>query len=648
MKRLTLARLAILCLIFIAFLTPVSAKDKWISVRSKNFVLVGNASEKEITQIATRLEQFRDVFTRLLKKSNFSSSIPTTVVVFKDFDMYRKFGPPNTGGYFQGGADMNYIALPGRIDEANDPFETIYHEFVHLLVKDNVKNMPLWFDEGLAEYYSTLQIRDSDRKVWLGKVLSRHVFKLREETLIPLRTLFAIDHSSPYYNEASKQSVFYAESWALVHYLLLNPQRQPQLRRFLNMILAGQSPNDAFPLAFGVDYSVIEKELKEYVKHDTYPSQVATFEQKLEFDLEMKSQPLSDAEGEFYLGDLTSHSGYFDEAEKHLIKALALDPNLAIANASLGMIEMYRGHDAESKRYLERAVQGNTANYLVHYYYAEVLSHEVIGEGGEVSSIDPELARKIRTELKKAIELAPTYADSYRLMAFINLVANEQLDESIVMLKHAIELLPGDQEFGYLLAEIYMVKQDFKSAREILEPIVQSSATPTELRQRSQTQLNQIKSVEEAMARYKSEGATTSGTGQPDREIVMEPDEPGMKRTADEALAESIDEALRKPKDGEVRVRGQLLRIDCGSKGVTFAVQADGRSLKLNAPDFQGVDFTTYTQGSDFRISCTPRNPADEVVVIYKPAKDAKSKFDGEIVSVEFVPVSFKLKKNVP
>ena len=414
------------------------------------------------------------------------------------------------------------------------------------------------------------------------------------------------------------------------------------------MILAGKSPNEAFPLAFGVDYSVIEKELKEYVKRDSYPAQVATFEHELEFDLEMQSVPLSEAEGQYYLGDLTSHSGYYDEAEKYLKKAVALDPNLAIASAALGMIEMYRGHLAEAKRYLERAVQANTSNYLVHYYYAEVLSREVLGAGGEVSSIEPELALKIRTELKKAIELAPNFADSYRLMAFVNLVAGEQLDESIVMLKHAIELLPGDQEFGFLLAEIHLRKQDFKSAREILEPIVASSATPTELRQRSQDVINSIKSIEETMARYKSEGATTASTGAPGRVMVIGPNDTGMTRSREEAMAESIEEALRKPKAGEVRLRGQLVRIDCGSKGVTFAVQAEGRALKLSAPDFQGVDFTSYTEGSAGRITCSPRNPADEVVVIYRPFKDAKGAIVGEVISVEFVPNNFKLKSSVP
>ncbi|MBV9959559.1 MAG: DUF1570 domain-containing protein, partial [Acidobacteria bacterium] len=360
MKRSILILGAMWCLLALAAVAPVSAKDKWTSVRSKNFVLVGNASEKEMRKVATRLEQFRDVFTRLLKKTNFSSATPTTVVVFKDHDSYSKIGPPNTTGYFQAADDMNYIALSTLNDSVNDPFKTIFHEFVHFLVKNNVQDMPLWFNEGLAEYYSTMEIRDGDRKVMLGRVISPHVFELRERKLIPLQTLFTIDHTSSYYNESNKQSLFYAESWALVHYLLLNTERQPQLGRFLNLILTGMAPEKAFPVAFGTDPSTLEKELREYVKRDNYPMQVATFEQKLEFDLEMQATPLSEAEGEFYLGDLLVHSGYLQEAEKHLQKSLALDPDLALANASYGMLEMRREHYAEARRYLERAIAANS------------------------------------------------------------------------------------------------------------------------------------------------------------------------------------------------------------------------------------------------------------------------------------------------
>ena len=92
--------------------SPVFAKDNWTSVRSKNFFLIGNGSEKEIRQVAVQLEQFREVFSRLFTKANFNSPVPTTVVVFKSDSSYKPFkAGPNTAGYFQPGPDVNYITL---------------------------------------------------------------------------------------------------------------------------------------------------------------------------------------------------------------------------------------------------------------------------------------------------------------------------------------------------------------------------------------------------------------------------------------------------------------------------------------------------------------------------------------------------------
>lgn len=81
---------ALLLLVLFAPLT-VQAKDTWLRVQTKNFNLVGNASEKDMRQVATRLEQFRDVFTRLFSQARFTSTVPTTVVVFKSKSSYKPF-----------------------------------------------------------------------------------------------------------------------------------------------------------------------------------------------------------------------------------------------------------------------------------------------------------------------------------------------------------------------------------------------------------------------------------------------------------------------------------------------------------------------------------------------------------------------------
>ncbi|HXI75341.1 MAG TPA: hypothetical protein VNG94_07115, partial [Pyrinomonadaceae bacterium] len=52
----------LIALLITSAAASATAKDTWTTVHSKNFTLVGNASEKDIRLVANRLEQFRQVF----------------------------------------------------------------------------------------------------------------------------------------------------------------------------------------------------------------------------------------------------------------------------------------------------------------------------------------------------------------------------------------------------------------------------------------------------------------------------------------------------------------------------------------------------------------------------------------------------------
>ncbi|HEX6732302.1 MAG TPA: hypothetical protein VF074_19955, partial [Pyrinomonadaceae bacterium] len=159
-----------LCLCLLAVVSQhntVAAKDTWVSVRTKNFFLIGNGGDKEVKRVGLKLEQFREVFTRLFPNIKFNTPVPTTVVVFKNDSSFGPFkARPNSAGYFQSGPDVNYIALTTD-PNYEEPYSTIFHEYTHLLVNNTFSNAPLWFNEGLAEYYSTFQISD-DKKIVLG------------------------------------------------------------------------------------------------------------------------------------------------------------------------------------------------------------------------------------------------------------------------------------------------------------------------------------------------------------------------------------------------------------------------------------------------------------------------------------------------
>ncbi len=653
MKRLTIILPSILCfLLIVSTERPVSAKDTWTSLRSKNFLLVGNASEKEIRQVGIRLEQFREVFSRLFTKMNFNSPVPTTVIVFKSDSSYRPFKPnANVAGYFQSGPDVNYITLTAEASGEQDPFKVIFHEYTHLLVNNTMGNVPTWFNEGLADYYSTFSITD-DQKVMLGKPISNHVYLLRENKMLPLRTLFEVDEKSPYYNERDKQNIFYAESWALMHYLILgnNGQRLTQMSKFITLMDTNVTLEQAFQQAFQMSFENMEKELREYIKRDRYPTMTGQFATKLAVDTQMQAAALTEAEAQAYLGDLLLHSNRTD-AEGFLQRALALDPNLAMANASMGMVRVRQGKLDEARKSLERAVAANSQNYLIHYYYAYALSRYGQSDAQMVTGFAPETMAKIRAELKQAIMLRPDFPQSLSLLAFVNLVAGSELEESIELLKGALATSPGRNDLVFMLAQVYIHQEDYKTARQLLERL-KGNKSDAQLRQHAENLLAQLAVIDERKARFEAM-RNASSTNSANTDDPVQRLSRGAGATEPTPVAELSDPfaylqaALRKPGDGEKRVQGTLIRIDCDAKGITFIVKLDDRLTKLRTDRFENMQIVAFTSEAGREINCGPRKPENAVVMCYVPATDARAKVDGTAKSLEFVPKDFKLKSQL-
>jgi len=643
MRRIAFSLAVSLCLLVVVSQhTTVVAKDTWVSVRTKNFLMLGNASEKEIRRVALKLEQFREAFTNLFPNIRFNTPVPTTVIVFKSDSSFGPFKPgPNVAGYFQSGQDVNYITLTTEVRGQQDPFSVIFHEYTHLLINNTFPSAPVWFNEGLAEYYSTFSITD-DQKVVMGIPIGSHVYRLRESQMLPLKTLFAVDQSSPHYNERNKQTIFYAQSWALVHYLIIGKKvgQAEQLGKFLTLTAAKTPMDQAFQQAFGVPFETMEKNLRNYVNGNKYYSLTGHFEKKLEVDTTAEAIPLTDAEVQAYLGDLLLHSHRTD-AYTYLERAVKLDPNNAMANASLGMAYFREGKVSEAHAALERAVAANSQNYLAHYYYAFTLSRSGPGDGPTIAGYPADVAAKIRGHLEKAIALRPDFPESYSLLAFVSLVTGKGVDESLASLKKITASLPGRHDLTFMLAQLYLEKGERKIARELLEQVVKLSADE-QVRHDAAALLSDISSFEKATEKVAEDEKQSAHAAADENQVIIQPKD---KPSPPPDPSSYLREALRQPKAGETQVQGTLLRIECDAKGMVFVVQAEATLLRLRATGgVSDIELTTYDPSIRGNIGCGERKPANAVVIAYVVNADAKLKINGTLKSIEFVPPDFKLK----
>ena len=635
MKRFVFSLALCLCLLaVVAQHTPVAAKDTWVSLRTKNFLMLGNASEKDIRRVGVRLEQFREVFTALFPKVRFNSPVPTTVVVFKNDSSYGPFKPkPDVAGYFQPGEDVNYITLTTESRGEQDPFSVIFHEYIHLLVENTFPNVPVWFNEGLAEYYSTFSISD-DQKLVLGKPISNHVFLLRDSRMLPLRTLFEVDHKSPYYNESEKSSIFYAQSWALMHYFIIGKEgRSEKLTQFIDLVNSKVPMEEAFQKAFQMSFDTMERELRDYIKQSRYNILKGQFEGKFD-EAVITATTLTEAEAQAYLGDLLLHS-HRKDAYTYLEKALKLDPNLAMAHASLGMAYFREGKTNEARASLERAVTANSQNYLAHYYYAYTLSRTGPDDAPTGVTYSSDAAAKMREHLRKAIALRPDFPEPYGLLAFVNLVTSTDIDETITALKRVLSTSPGQHDIRYMLGQLYLHKNDLKTARELLEQVAKSSVDE-QTRAHAETLVSEIRTMEE---QQKARAEARAASGPPT--IVTVDMQTAKEEQQPQDPSRYLREVLRKPAAGETQLQGTLVKIDCDAKGIVFVVQTPAGLLRLRTASFETIELTTYDPKVQGEITCGARTAV--VVVCYIPNADKRLKIDGTLKSIEFVPTDFKL-----
>ena len=632
------------------------AKDEWLQIRSRNFLLIGNASEKDIRKVGTRLEEFRESFRRLFTNLSLVSPIPINVVVFKSEASYNQFKPLLAGGkldtsvagYFQSGEDVNYITLSVE-GEDTQTFGVIFHEYVHSIVKLNIEKaeVPPWFNEGLAEYYETFTI-ENDRRVKVGLPQPRHLTLLQQKTLTPLRSLFNVTNYQLSNSDDRSRDMFYAQSWALVHYLIESGKSE-SLTKFLDLILSGSPTEKAFQDAFHTSYSDMENQLHGYVALNKYNYHEFIFAQKLEFDTAMHVSPLDQAGVDSYLGDLLAHIHREADAEPYLLAALKLEPSSRIANTTLGMLRMRQRKFDEAKRYLESAIAGDQTNYRVLYDYAYLLSREGRDDLGYVRELPKEASVKMRDALNKAIALNPTFTESYELLAFMNLVNNDSLDEAAALMQKTLKIQPGNQNYAMRLAEIYLRMNKYAEAGAIVDKIAKTTDQP-DMRKRAENLgliVKQRRELEERLAAERKlhpdsvqeNYSIPSALGSPTEKPMTEAEIAAAKS---EAKMRAVNQMIRQLRAGEKRIIGHLQKIDCRSGLIGFGVKTPNETLTLMRKDFQSLELGVFVEATkSVQIGCDANLAGFNALVTFKPASASNGR--AELIAIEFVPNDFRL-----
>ncbi len=634
-----------LCLCGLFYLAnTAAAADKWLSIQTKNFQLVGNANESDIRRVGRTFEEFRSALASVFPKVDQASSVPTTILIFKNDESFQPFKPLSKGqpanvvAYFQGGEDVNYIAVTSAMTSP----AAVFHEYVHFLLRDNVGGLPLWVSEGLAESYSTFDLGGKNEYT-LGRAPETHVATfMTGPKFIPIKQLLTIDEQSPDYSGHSRQGMFYAESWAMAHYFVFGAEskRRNQFTQLLTLLAKGTSFEDGFAEAFQTDYGTIEDEVREYIrKRTSWPLTKVMTKDTLQVDVRsIKTATLTDAESEFYAGDLLLHLNRINDAEPHLTNATAKTPAPAQALSALAVLRVRQKKYGDALSILKKAVEADPQNPIVNFYYAYVLERAEGDAASQLADAPAERYATMRTYAKKTIDLAPRNVEAYAMLARIDMNSDDNLPEAEATLKKALAIAPGRDDLQMLLAQTYTRQNRVDDARGVLALIARNATNP-DVRRRATTMLDQTEkafsftdiapSIEKEIANDLAKERATQQAAQPPA-----PPTPA-NRKPEETLLEALT-PIRPNVEGE-KVTGFLTNLEC-TDGLTLTVRTDQTSLRLHSANPDQIQFLSYTSEVSNNIKCGPRNPGIPVTVTYRPGNGGT----GEPLVVEFEKIDKK------
>jgi tetratricopeptide (TPR) repeat protein len=493
--------LALLVILTHSIVTPAQTKNsstrteqdnelsEWLLVNTEHFAVISNTDPERAKLIAYKLEQYRYVLAQLMPELVAQTPSPARVCVYRDGSSYNAGVklPVNSpvAGYFQPGKDLITIN-----DMFNISDEVSFHEFTHLIARYD-QNYPLWFNEGIAEFYETFQL--NGQQVRIGEITPTRLNILRINNFIPLKKFFEFRTYNQIVQEASLDT-FYAQAWFITHYLMIDEERRAKLANYLQKIQAGKSPEDAFQDAFQSNFEKMEDALKFYLSASRY--QVFSFEidsEKIDSDVTITS--LSEADKDSHLEqssntEMLQFTMKRSDVQDHNISAPAEINAISIIPDFTRVAEKLKFKLVASARathlpasdpnMADKAKEALNVFNLANQLNDAGNRQQALAKYEETLRLDPEFAPAYmhigniyaqmrlfdmaRLAFEKARTVAPNYAGTYLNFAVMQYEQGNS-KEAEASFRVALSLYPSSAASHLGLANIYLQRRDYNRAR---------------------------------------------------------------------------------------------------------------------------------------------------------------------------------------
>ena len=310
----------------VLLLSSANSHADWARYNTPNFTLFSERNEEDFVQFLKDLERYRQFLIEVAGLTPRPGSLKLTIYFAKNSRSYRDItqskgslglfwnsqeGPVSV---FYSGKQLGLFKIEGE--------QVLRHEYVHFLQFQSAPApYPFWYQEGFAEYLSSVKYRDG--AMWVGEILMARAAALKVNEWLYVRKLVEGDR-----DEWDGYSI-YGQSWLLTHMLYTDPKYRTGRSTLLQLLADGAKPREAFETAFGVNYQSLDTDMRDYYKAGKFYSYKFVIE-----------EPVFDIEGPIVLSDKEAEAAKWraklalrrsEKAARRLVrdlkKALKKDPH---------------------------------------------------------------------------------------------------------------------------------------------------------------------------------------------------------------------------------------------------------------------------------------------------------------------------------
>ena len=286
------------------------------------------------------------------------------------------------------------------------------HEYVHLVVRHSGLKLPVWFNEGIADVYSTMRVRDG--KIVVGASPKDRTYSLTTGKWLRLTALAAVDSRSPEYNEQNRATVFYAQSWLLVHMLMLGEGYADKFDAFVKRLSDSGSTQVAFSEVYGKSLADVQAAMNTYFRQSSIGA--AGYASTLRSAEIGPARPATEMESGLTLAKLSSLLGRFPEAKARLDALAVKNPDNYEIDEARAYLAWRSNARAEAVRNFQAAIAHGTPGWKTQWDFARLL---------EVTKED----RALQTDVLRAVVAKNPDLDDARLLLARNLNESGELRE---------------------------------------------------------------------------------------------------------------------------------------------------------------------------------------------------------------------------